>query len=159
MSPRPGAAGSRILEYLGRIVGAGKLDAVAGFFEGSTYPDGTSVPQVMFWNEHGTLTKGGKVHAKPRPALRRTKLNNHGKWTDTLHKKLAAGVEAEIAYGQVAAMMAGDLKRTISTFTSPGNAPATIKAKGFDAPLRETNVALRAVSHQVVKRGSKKGTV
>ncbi len=141
---------------------AGKLEAVAGFFEDAKYPDGTSVAQTMFYNEHGTRTKDGREHAKPRPALRRTKINSHGKWTKTLHG-LVSGSQSELgvgkAYGQVAAMMAGDLKKTISTFTAPGNKPSTIKAKGFDAPLRETKVALRSVSHQVITRGSKKGTV
>jgi hypothetical protein len=159
MSPPSGKTGSKVIDYLDRLARAGSYDAVAGFFEDAKYPDGTSVAQTMFYNEHGTRSKDGKVHSKPRPALRRTKMNNHAKWTGVLHKKLVSGAEPNIAYGQVAATMAGDLKKTINGFTSPGNAPATIKAKGFDAPLRETKVAMRAVSHQVIKRGSKKGTV
>lgn len=157
MSPRSGPPGSKVLATLGAWEAAGDHDAVAGFFEDAKYPDGESVPQVMYYAEHGTVSKDGSEHSPPRPVMRRTSKNNHSKWMKVLHRHIDSGMDVKTAYGQVAAMMAGDIKKSINSFSAPGNAPSTIKAKGFDSPLRETKVALRAVSHQVRKRASGKG--
>lgn len=148
---------SDVLDHLDRLIGADDLDAVAGFFEKSKYPDGTSIPQTMFFNEYGTVSENGKEHTKPRPFMRRASQSSHKKWAELLHDLLASGMDAKAAYSQVAAMMSGDIKKSINDFKAPGNEQATIDRKGFDAPLRDTKMALNSVSWDVVKRGKLKG--
>ena len=41
------------------------------------------------------------------------------------------------------------MKKSIRDWKTPGNAPATIAAKGFDNPLQETDTMLNAVEFKV----------
>lgn len=42
-----------------------------------------------------------------------------------------------------------DIKRAITDFTTPGNAPSTIKKKGVDNPLIDSDAMWNAVRHEV----------
>ena len=47
-----------------------------------------------------------------------------------------------------------DLEQSIINFKTPGNAPWTIKAKGFDDPLIETRHMLNSVRWEVVEHAT-----
>ena len=50
---------------------------------------------------------------------------------------------------QVGEAIAGQLRESITTFSTPANAPSTIARKGFDKPLVETGHLLASVSYEV----------
>lgn len=56
---------NRVLMDIARKMGGWKV--LIGWMADATYPDGTPVAAVMFWNEFG---HGGRFPAEPRPAFR-----------------------------------------------------------------------------------------
>lgn len=117
-----------------------------GFMEGSTYPDGTPVPAVAFWNEYGT------TKAPPRPFFRRMIASESGTWA----QKMAALARATNYDGpRVLALMGEDvgaaLQQSIIELSDPPLAQSTIDAKGFDKPLIDTGNMIRSISYQVME--------
>lgn len=141
------------------ISGGGKLDAFLaqvenaldraslvkiGFFEGATYPDGTPVAQVAFWDEYGTK------HSPPRPYFRRMIAAHSSEWGPALAKIAKANnYDMEVCLGLMGEGIKDQLVTSIVEFTTPGNAPSTIKRKGFDKPLDHTGVMIRSPSYEV----------
>ena len=133
---------NRKLQDIARSMGGGSVQV--GFLEGATYPDGTPVAAVAFWNEFGT----SRIPA--RPFFRGMIAKESSGWA----VKMAAMVKATNYDGpKVLALMgediSGALSQSITNFSSPKNAPSTIKKKGFDKPLIDTADMLRAVSYEV----------
>lgn len=137
-----------------------------GFLENARYPETTnerflkavgskatpkvmpniSVAQAMFWNEFGTQT------APARPVFRTTIKKESPEWGDKLGKAIVAmDYDGEKALRLLGQAMRDDLENAIAQWDTPGNAPLTIKIKGFDAPLRDSGVAQRAPDYEVVK--------
>jgi hypothetical protein len=135
-----------------------------GFLEKSTYPAGTaarflkavgsnatpkatpvlSVAQAAFWNEYGT------TRAPARPFFRTTIARESKTWGDKLAKALVAvNYDGPTALGLLGQSMRDDIENAIAQWSSPGNAPLTIKIKGFDKPLVDTGVMQRAVDYEV----------
>jgi hypothetical protein len=120
-----------------------------GFLENAKYPAvGKGAPlhvaQVAFWNEFGTVT------APARPAFRTTIKRKSKEWGT----RLAAAVKATNYDGRKALALLGqsmrdDLESEIAQWTTPGNAPSTIKAKGFDKPLVWDGTMQRAPDYVV----------
>lgn len=137
------------------LVGA-KLKALAalargsvsiGFMGGATYPDGTSVASVAFWNEFG---HGGKFPAPPRPFFRTMISNNQGKWPDMMAKSLkSTKLDGQKTLAYMGEEIEGELKQSITDLVAPVLAPATIKAKGFEKPLIDTGQMLNSVTYRV----------
>src|SRR5690348_14910432 len=78
--------GNRLKAHLAGLaekLGDGKVLRV-GFLEGETYPDGTNVAQVAFWNEYGT------VKSPPRPFFRQMIAAKSPGWGAALAKNLTA---------------------------------------------------------------------
>ena len=121
---------------------SGRLDV--GFFEGETYPDGTSVPTVAFWNEFGTS------EIPSRPFFRAMIAEKSPAWGSILGKSAEAnnfdGQESLSTLGQV---MKEQLSGSINGWTVPSNAPSTIAKKGFDKPLIDSGQLLRAPEYKV----------
>ena len=93
---------SKALEEIARKMGGGEV--AVGFMEGATYPDGTPVAAVAFWNEYG---HGGHFPAPPRPFFR----NMITKESPTWPKKMAALAKATNYDGpKVLALMGEDIK-------------------------------------------------
>ena len=113
-----------------------------GFIDSATYPDGTNVATVAFWNEYGT------ERAPPRPFFRTTIANNKEKWVDTVRKlvPLHGGNKSLLQLGE---LIKGDLVESILNWTEPPNAPYTVKKKGFNAPLRDTAQMSRSISYDL----------
>ena len=103
-----------------------------------------SVAQVAFWNEYGTIT------APSRPFFRTTIKAQSKEWG----AKLSAAVvqynyDGKLALAALGQSMRDDIENAIAQWAAPGNAPLTIKIKGFDKPLVDTGVMQRAVDYTV----------
>lgn len=137
-----------------------------GFLENARYPETTnerflkavgskatpkvmpsiSVAQVMFWNEYGTKT------APARPVFRTTIQKESPEWGDKLGKAIVAmNYDGEKALRLLGQSMRDDLENGIAQWEAPGNAPLTVKIKGFDKPLVDSGVAQRSPDFELVK--------
>jgi hypothetical protein len=136
------------LAQIGARLGRGGSLAV-GFLEDARYPvsahgGGLHVAQVAFWNEFGT------IKAPPRPFFRRMIAAKSPGWG----KVLAASAkrtdyDVEKTLGLTGEVLAGQLRESITQFTTPALAPSTVARKGFAKPLIDTGTMLRAVDHEV----------
>lgn len=127
--------------------GQGKNKVVrVGFFETAKYAntkgEGLPVAQVAAWNEYGT------ENIPPRPFFRTTIRENKDKWIKAV-PHLAKQHGTEKALQLIGEHIKGQLTETITTWTEPPNAPATVKKKGFDAPLRDTMTMTRSIGVEV----------
>lgn len=137
-----GKALHKKLAEIAKSFGGGSVKV--GFMEGATYPDGTPVAAVAFWNEYGN----GK--APPRPFFRQMIAKESPTWAD----KMARLARVSNGNGKrVLALMGEDigaaLQQSIIELTDPPLAQSTIDAKGFDKPLIHTGDMVRAISYQV----------
>ena len=128
----------KALEDIARKMGGGEV--AVGFMEGATYPDGTPVAAVAFWNEYG---HGGQFPAPPRPFFRNMIEKESPDWP----KKMAALAKVTDYDGpKVLALMGEDIKgalqQSITEFADVelsattlmlrsiyGNSPGEIRAR------------------------------
>lgn len=130
------------------LKGLGGLQGKVGWFEGATYPDGTSVAYVATIHEFGT----SRIRARPfmRPAIA-----DHGQeWMDNLaagaRQALAAGTPARDVLEAVTLAAAGNVGEKIAAVTSPALSPATVARKrGNPKPLIDTSQMLQSVTGKV----------
>jgi len=99
-------------------------------------------------NEYGTR------HIPPRPFMRSTADQNAQRYADELNRLMNRAVAQgrgtpQGAMIRVGMMYRNDLIKAITAWTTPPNAPATIKRKGVDAPLRDTGTMGRAITVEV----------
>jgi hypothetical protein len=116
-----------------------------GFLAGATYPDGTSVAQVAFWNEFGTTT------APPRPFFRTTIARESPGWGALMGR--AAGYynyDGATVLKFMGIKIAEQVTDAIIGWNNPKNADSTIAAKGFDKPLIHTGDMSRSVDFEVM---------
>lgn len=114
------------LAAIAKSMGGGSVEV--GFLEGATYPDGTPVAAVAFWNEYG---HGGNFPSPPRPFFRTMISEKSPEWPETM----ATLAKATNYNGpRVLALMGeeiqGQLIESITNLTAP--------------PLSKTTLALRA---------------
>ena len=114
-----------------------------GVLESATYPDGTPVAMVAFWNEYGTKTS-------PVRAFFRTTVSDQKKnWVLSVQNLMKMHDEPKKVMGLIGEHMRGQIVQSISTWTDPPNAPYTVAMKGFNAPLRDTGQLMRSISFEV----------
>lgn len=114
--------GDRLEAELKRLAaGATSASEVrVGFLEGATYPDGTPLATVAFWNEFGTKS------APPRPFFRTMVATQSPKWGPMIATLLKANDgDAKIALEQMGEEIKGELKDSIVNTNSPPNSPVT----------------------------------
>lgn len=140
------------------LIGTAKLDKAlsdisdkmsgelqVGFMSGASYPDGTNVPTVAFFNEFGTSK------SPPRPFFRGMIERESPTWTDAV-AKLAQGVDSgEQILNMMGEVIKGQLTKSINDFSSPGLAQSTKDRKGFPKPLIETTRMLNSITYKVEK--------
>lgn len=136
----------KALEDIARKMGGGEVSV--GFMSGATYPDGTPVAAVAFWNEYGSPASS----RPPRPFFRQMIAAESPTWP----RKMAALAKATNYDGdKVLGMMGEDIKgalqQSINDFETPELAESTIAAKGFDKPLDHTSHMLNSVAYEVKK--------
>lgn len=116
--------GDLLKKTLAKISGKMKGSVNVGFLEGATYPDGTSVAQVAFWNEYG---HGGNFPAPPRPFFRNMISEESSTWSG----KIARGLkyydyDAQKVMYVMGEDIKGALQQSISTITEPPLSPTTL---------------------------------
>jgi len=114
-----------------------------GVLENATYPDGTPVAMVAFWNEYGTRTS-------PVRAFFRTTVSEQKKnWVLSVQNLMKMLNNPQQVMGLIGEHMKGNIAQSIATWSDPPNAPYTIAKKGFDKPLVEHGIMLRSISWEV----------
>lgn len=130
------------LKEIAASMGGGNVKV--GFFAGATYPDGTPVAAVAFWNEYGGMGRPA------RPFFRQMIADQSGTWADKMAKLAKAtsydGLRVLSLMGED---IKGALQKSINDFESPGLAPATIALKGFAKPLIDTSHMLNSIGYEV----------
>lgn len=109
------------LATLSRKIGRGAALKV-GFLEGSTYPDGTSLPMVAAVQNFGSPAKG----IPPRPFFTNMVVEKSPGWGDALGRILEGnGMDAKAALGLMGEGIKGQLQQAIVDTTEPANSPVT----------------------------------
>jgi len=117
-----------------------------GFMSGATYPDGTPVAAVAFWNEFGIPER----QQPARPFFRRMIAAESPSWPKMLAGALKfADYDGKQAFGIVGNQILGALQKSINDLTSPPLAPSTIAAKGFGKPLIDTSHMINSITFKV----------
>lgn len=114
-----------------------------GVLENATYPDGTPVAMVAFWNEYGTKTS-------PVRAFFRTTVSDQKKnWVLSVQNLMKMHDDPKKVMGLMGEHMRGQIVQSINTWTDPPNAPYTVARKGFNKPLVEHGIMMRSISYEV----------
>lgn len=114
-----------------------------GVLESATYPDGTPVAMVAFWNEYGTKTS-------PVRAFFRTTVSDQKKnWVLSVQNLMKMHDDPKKVMGLIGEHMRGQIVQSINTWTDPPNAPYTVRMKGFNKPLVEHGIMMRSISYEV----------
>lgn len=114
-----------------------------GVLENATYPDGTPVAMVAFWNEYGTKTS-------PVRAFFRTTVSDQKKnWVLSVQNLMKMHDDPKKVMGLIGEHMRGQIVQSINTWTDPPNAPYTVRMKGFQKPLVDTGQLMRSISFEV----------
>ena len=114
-----------------------------GVLENATYPDGTPVAMVAFWNEYGT--KRSPVRAFFRTTVSEQKKN----WVLSVQNLMKMHNDPKQVMGLIGVHMQEQIVQSINTWSDPPNAPYTIAKKGFDKPLVETGLLMRSIKSEV----------
>ena len=134
----------KALEDIAKRMGGGEVSV--GFMEGATYPEGTPVAAVAFWNEYGVPSH----NQPPRPFFRQMIAKESPTWPGKM-AKLAKATDYD--GDRVLALMGEDIKgalqKSINDLQDPPLAPSTVEAKGFGKPLIDTSHMLNSVSYEV----------
>lgn len=154
-----GSAQAGMEKALGEI--AAKLDKGGtlrvGFLEGSTAPNGDSLPLRAALNEFGH----GNV--PPRPFFRRMIQAKSGEWPEAIaHQLKATNYDVDLTLRRTGVAIKGQLQRSILDLWSPALSPVTVAKKGFAKPLIEHGDMINAVDFEVnvsgaVSRGGNAG--
>ena len=106
-----------------------------GVLENATYPDGTPVAMVAFWNEYGTKTS-------PVRAFFRTTVSEQKKnWVLSVQNLMKMHNNPQQVMGLIGEHMKGNIVQGLVSFSDPKNADSTERAKGFNNPLIDKDVA------------------
>jgi len=140
------ALGDRVAKTIAARVKKMSGTVEVGFMENATYPDGTPVAAVAFWNNYGTST------SPPRPFFSNMIEEQKPTWGDKV-AKLAKATNGDGP--KVLALMGEDIQgsliQSIRDTNDPPNAPYTIKKKGFNKPLIDTSHMINSTSYRVIK--------
>ena len=114
-----------------------------GVLENATYPDGTPVAMVAFWNEYGTRTS-------PVRAFFRTTVSEQKKnWVLSVQNLIKIHNDPKQVTGLIGVHMQEQIVQSINTWTDPPNSAYTIAKKGSSKPLIETGVLMRSIKSEV----------
>ncbi|AYO37437.1 hypothetical protein [Serratia sp. P2ACOL2] len=149
---RGGAAFKQRLAQIASDLSSGKSLKV-GFLADATYDDGTPVALVAAANEFGKMvvTREGESYFQlPRPFFRNMISANSGQWPGDFSQLIrSSNYDTRIALGLMGERIKNQLQGSIREFNSPPLAESTIKSKGFDKPLIDTDHMLNSVDYAV----------
>lgn len=113
-------------ELKGKVTKTAELQV--GFFEGSTEPDGTSLPMVAAINEYGAPSRG----QPPRPFFRTAIAKNSHKWGPNLAVALKNNDnDSTKALAQLGTEIRDEIKESINELFDPPLSPVTIMLRGM----------------------------
>jgi hypothetical protein len=140
------SGGDKLEAALKKISDGMKGELSVGFMSEATYPNGTPVAAVAFWNEFGVP----EHNQPPRPFFRGMIEQESPSWP----QKIATGAKATNYDGpKVLASLGEDLKgalqQSINDFSGASLSPATVTKKGFDKQLVDTGHMLESVTSKV----------
>lgn len=135
------------LRQMAHRLGANNGSVVrVGFLEGSTAPDGQSMPLRAALNEYGVPSR----NQPPRPFFRNMISAKSPTWGAAIAQNLkATGYDANATLTRMGMGIKGQLQTSILDLMSPALSPVTIAKKGFDKPLIEHGDMLNAVDFEV----------
>ena len=114
-----------------------------GVLENATYPDGTPVAMVAFWNEYGTRTS-------PVRAFFRTTVSEQKKnWVLSVQNLMKIHNDPKQVMGLIGVHIQEQIVQSINTWSDPPNSAYTIAKKGSSKPLIETGVLMRSIKSEV----------
>ena len=138
-----GEALEKILAEYSKKVTKGRLVNI-GFPEGGTYPDGTSIPMVAAMNEFGAPSR----NQPPRPFIRLMIAKESPHWGADLGKALKLyDYDAAKSLDVMGMQIQSEMQQSINDLFVPPLAPSTIRRKGFDKPLVDTNLMMNTVTY------------
>ena len=114
-----------------------------GVLENATYPDGTPIAMVAFWNEYGTRT------SPVRDFFRTTVSENKKNWVLSVQNLMKIHSDPKQVMGLIGVHMQEQIVQSINTWSDPPNSAYTIAKKGFDKPLVETALLMRSIKSEV----------
>jgi len=103
------------------------------------------VAQVAASNEYGVP----EHNQPPRPFMRDTIQKNRMQWRKLVQDNLPILMDVEKMAEQLGMKMVKDVRKTILNFMIPLNAPSTVKRKGFNKPLIDSEQMLESVKWKV----------
>ena len=130
-----------------------------GFVDGSTYHDGTPVADVAHDNEFGDP----REHRPPRPFFRNAISEHEDQWIETMGRGLASGQPVDKVLEVMGAIIAGDVKLSITQLYDPALSPVTVALRmnkeyrqsiglpvnNSTKPLVDTGTMLESVNYEV----------
>ncbi|HCT9738205.1 TPA: hypothetical protein OUD13_002442 [Morganella morganii] len=145
---------SGLEKYLNDL--AGRLDSLevrAGFLEGGTYHDGTSIATVAYSNEYGSPGN----NQPPRPFFRNAISENQDEWAAAMASGIKAGLDVRDVFDAVGAKIKGDIQTSIAEFSDPPLKESTLRARrtrkvmpnSSTKPLVDTRVMIGDVNYEV----------
>lgn len=114
-----------------------------GVLENATYPDGTPVAMVAFWNEYGTRT------SPVRAFFRTTVSENKKNWVLSVQNLMKMHNDPKQVMGLIGVHMQEQIVQSINTWSDPPNSAYTIAKKGSSKPLIETGVLMGSIKSEV----------
>ena len=114
MVKRVGSLSAALSKYKGM-----NASVRVGVLENATYPDGTPVAMVAFWNEYGTRL------APPRPFFRNAISENKGNWVKSIKNLVAIHNDPKKAMGLMGEHIKGQIVQSIQSLSSPENSDVT----------------------------------
>lgn len=142
--------GEKFQKALARIAAALGEPATlrVGFLEGSTAPNGDSMPLRAALNDYGHGS------TPPRPFFRNMVAAKSPEWPDAIAGLLkSTGYNGHHTLELTGEAIKGQLQESILDLWSPALAPSTIKKKGFDKPLIEHGDMINAAAWEVKTLG------
>lgn len=122
-----------------------KAYTLVGIQEGNSQVKGLLVSQIAFWNEFGTK------HIPERSFIRAWFDSNISTIQQRAHflygKVLDGKMNAKTALATLGQWVQDRIRKSILEFTSPPNAPMTIRRKGSSHPLIDTGQMLNSIHH------------
>jgi hypothetical protein len=134
----------RLKEIMQKAGKAGVLRV--GFLEGSTYPDGTSVPMVAAIQNFGAPAAG----IPPRPFFSNMVREKSPKWGESLGNLAKANdYDIDRTLEQMGEGIKSQLQASIRDFDSVPLEAETVARKGFEKQLIDTGHMLNSVGYEV----------
>ena len=134
----------------------GKTEVQIGFLEGSTYPDGTSVPMVAAIQEFGAPNATFPI--PPRSFFRTMIANKSSEWGPAIETLLKNnGYDAVAALTQAGLAIEGQLRQSITDISAPELSEVTLMLRMMRSKDQSLTITLRTVLEAVerVKAGER----